>query len=396
MANKENKQKSWKRSSQRTNHIPLIIPNDSVITTNAICSLSSEPVPTRIAIRELIGSGAFGRVYKAQLDDSEQLVAVKQTLYNPKFCQREAEIMGQLIYHGNITRLLMHSVVTLGVPPVSYILLIMEYMPMTLLDYINHHLKQLETAEALIYVRILSYQIFRGLGYLHSLGICHRDIKPENLLMDNQKMVLKLSDFGSAKLLVPQEPSLSYICSRLYRAPELFAKCELYGCAVDIWSAGCVLAELLKGSPLFASHKHDRRQLRFMVSLLGSEGLERAPEIRSKCGDSLRARSSRLSWDLLLNVAVPQDLSDLLNSCLVYESSARILPMVACGHSSYDELRIMDALGLRMPNGYPLPPLFNFTSQELGTDPKLWVMLLPLHLAQAEEELPDLLGVEGV
>jgi len=169
-------------------------------------------------------------------------------------------------------------------------------------------------------VCILSYQIFRGFGYLHSMGICHRDIKPKNLLMDNQKM----SDFGSPKILVPNDPSLSYISSRLYRAPELFAKYELYGCAVDIWSAGCVLAELLKGSPLFASPKHDRKQLRFIVNLLGAEGLERAPEVLSKCGDFQRPRTSRPSWALLVNVAVPQDLSDLLNSYLVYESSARI------------------------------------------------------------------------
>jgi len=119
--------------------------------------------------------------------------------------------------------------------------------------------------------------------------------------MDNQKM----SDFGSAKILV---------CSRLYRAPELFAKYELYGCAVDIWSAGCVLAELLKGSPLFASPKHDRKQLRFIVNMLGAEGLERAPEVLSK----------------------------------------------------------------------------------LGTDPKLWIMLSPLHLSQAEEELPAVAAFEDV
>jgi len=367
-----------------------------VVTAYAIGRQNSDPVLAKIDIKELIGSGAFGRVYKARLDDSEELVAVKQTIYNPKFCQREAEIMGRLMDHNNIIRLIMHSCVALGVPPMSYIMLIMEFMPMTLLDYINHHLKQLEPAEKLIYVRILSYQIFRGLGYLHSLGICHRDIKPENLLMDNQKMVLKLSDFGSAKLLVPNEPSLSYICSRLYRAPELFAKYELYGCAVDIWSAGCVLAELLKGSPLFASPKHDRKQLRFIVNMLGAEGLERAPEVLSKCGDFQRPRTSRPSWDLLLNVAVPQDLSDLLNSCLVYESSARIPPMVALGHCSYDELRIMESLGLRMPNHYPLPPLFNFTSQELGTDPKLWIMLLPLHLSQAEEEFPAVAAFEDV
>ncbi|XP_016968507.3 glycogen synthase kinase-3 alpha [Drosophila biarmipes] len=381
MANKENKQKSGKHCSQRADQIPLIIPNDSVVTTYAIGRLSSEPVPVKIEIKKLVGSGAFGRVYQARLDNSEELVAVKQIIYNPNFCQREAEIMGRLTEHTNIIRLIMHSCVTLGIPPMSYIMLVMEYMPMNLLDYISHHLKQLEPADMLIYVRILSYQIFRGLGYLHTLGICHRDIKPENLLMDNHKMVLKLSDFGSAKLLVPNEPSLSYICSRLYRAPELFAKCELYDCSVDIWSAGCVLAELLKGFPLFASHKHDRKQLRFIVNLLGSEGLERAPEILSKCGDSLRPRTSRPSWDLLLNAAVPRDMSDLLNSCLVYESSARIPPMVALGHCFYDELRIMESLGLRMPNSYPLPPLFNFTSQELGADPKLWIMLLPLHLS---------------
>ncbi|XP_052854624.1 glycogen synthase kinase-3 alpha [Drosophila gunungcola] len=391
MENKENQPKALNRQSHRSDHnppiIPLIIPNDSVVTTYAIGRLNSEPVPARIEIKELIGSGSFGRVYKARLDDSDEVVALKQILHNPKFCQREAEIMGQLEEHTNIVRLIMHSCVTLGIPPISYIILIMEYMPMTLLDYINYHRYQLLPAEELTYVRILSYQVFRGLGYLHSLGICHRDIKPENLLIDHQQMLLKLSDFGSAKHLVPDEPSLSYICSRLYRAPELFAHYDLYGCAVDIWSAGCVLAELLKGSPLFLSNKHDRQQLMFIVSLLGSEGLERAPEIRSMCGTAIPFRC-RPSWDQLLGAAVPQDLADLLNSCFVYQSSARIAPMMACGHCSYDELRIMEALGHRMPNGHPLPPLFNFSSQELGIDPKLWVELLPLHLSQVEDELP--------
>ena len=65
------------------------------------------------------------------------------------------------------------------------------------------------------------YQLFRSLAYIHSLGICHRDIKPQNLLLDPETGVLKLCDFGSAKLLVKGEPNVSYICSRYYRAPEL-------------------------------------------------------------------------------------------------------------------------------------------------------------------------------
>ena len=70
-------------------------------------------------------------------------------------------------------------------------------------------------------VKLYIYQLFRSLAYIHSQGICHRDIKPQNLLLDPASGVLKLCDFGSAKILVENEPNVSYICSRYYRAPEL-------------------------------------------------------------------------------------------------------------------------------------------------------------------------------
>lgn len=70
-------------------------------------------------------------------------------------------------------------------------------------------------------IKIYIYQLFRSLAYIHSMGICHRDIKPQNLLLDPNTGVLKLCDFGSAKILVENEPNVSYICSRYYRAPEL-------------------------------------------------------------------------------------------------------------------------------------------------------------------------------
>lgn len=86
---------------------------------------------------------------------------------------------------------------------------------------------------------------------MHAVGICHRDIKPQNLLVDSRSAVLKLCDFGSAKALQPGEPSVAYICSRYYRAPELIFGATDYTTAIDIWSAGCVAAELLLGHPLF-------------------------------------------------------------------------------------------------------------------------------------------------
>lgn len=78
------------------------------------------------------------------------------------------------------------------------------------------------------------YQLFRSLAYIHALGICHRDIKPQNLLLDPALGILKLCDFGSAKILIAGDPNVSYICSRYYRAPELIFGSTQYGVSIGI------------------------------------------------------------------------------------------------------------------------------------------------------------------
>ncbi len=74
---------------------------------------------------------------------------------------------------------------------------------------------------------------------MHSRGICHRDLKPQNVLIKNNRLVI--CDLGSAKILRKDEPNISYICSRCYRAPELIFGATDYGVSVDIWSAGCII-----------------------------------------------------------------------------------------------------------------------------------------------------------
>lgn len=102
-----------------------------------------------------------------------------------------------------------------------------------------------------ITVRLLFYQMIRAVHYLHAKGVCHRDIKPENFLMKKNKKLV-LCDLGSAKVLIKNEPSLSYVCSRSYRAPELLFGDLNYSNSIDIWSLGCTFAEILLKRVLFS------------------------------------------------------------------------------------------------------------------------------------------------
>lgn len=131
-----------------------------------------------------------------------------------------------------------------------YLNLVLEYVPETVYRASRHYVK-LKQPMPTLQIKLYMYQLLRSLAYIHSVGICHRDIKPQNLLLNPSTGVLKLCDFGSAKILVAGEPNVSYICSRYYRAPELIFGATNYSTNIDIWSTGCVMAELMLGQPLF-------------------------------------------------------------------------------------------------------------------------------------------------
>jgi serine/threonine protein kinase len=111
-------------------------------------------------------------------------------------------------------------------------------------------------------------QILRGLKYLHSADVLHRDLKPGNLLL-NASCDLKICDFGLSRTNEASSKKTEYVVTRWYRAPELLLNAGAYTPAIDIWSVGCIVAEMLGRRPAFPGEDF-LDQLRLIIRALGS------------------------------------------------------------------------------------------------------------------------------
>uniref|UniRef100_A0A0A0LYR9 non-specific serine/threonine protein kinase n=1 Tax=Cucumis sativus TaxID=3659 RepID=A0A0A0LYR9_CUCSA len=299
-----------------------------------------------------VGHGSFG---VAKCLETGETVAIKKVLQDKRYKNRELQTM-RLLDHPNVVAL-KHCFFSTTEKDELYLNLVLEYVPETVHRVIKHYNK-LNQRMPLIYVKLYMYQIFRALSYIHRcIGVCHRDIKPQNLL-------------------VKGEPNISYICSRYYRAPELIFGATEYTTAIDIWSAGCVLAELLLGQPLFPGES-GVDQLVEIIKVLGTPTREEIKCMNPNYTEYKFPQIKAHPWHKIFHKRMPPEAVDLVSRLLQYSPNLRCSALDALTHQFFDELRDPNT---RLPNGRFLPPLFNFKAHELkGVPVEILVKLIPEH-----------------
>ncbi|KAF8785118.1 cyclin-dependent kinase 10-like [Argiope bruennichi] len=219
-----------------------------------------------------IGEGSFGAVYKAKEKQTSKIVALKKLKFQkeesiPRSFPREANIL-QTLKHDNVIKFL--GVAVGRSFDSTYIIL--EFCPYELSKVTDDELARIEINHA--HIKCIMYQLFYGLKYLHENFILHRDLNVNNILF-TENGILRIAGFGNCRPTSKDDLTPNPV-SRGYSAPELLFGATKYSTAIDIWSAGCIFAELLLKRPLFKSDS-DNNMISKLVDLLGSPNETRWP-----------------------------------------------------------------------------------------------------------------------
>jgi len=230
-------------------------------------------VPKRYQNLSSIAVGAYGQVCSAKDTRDGNMVAVKklsrpfQTVVHAKRTYREIKLLKHL-KHENVIGLIDTFTTASSLSNFDDVYLVTPLMGADL----NSVGKVQRLSDD--HVQFLIYQVLRGLKYVHSAGIIHRDLKPSNIAV-NEDCELKILDFGLARMT--DDSMTGYVATRWYRAPEIMLNWMHYNQTVDIWSVGCIMAELLTSKVLFPGGDHID-QLTKIMQLVGKP----SPEFLSK------------------------------------------------------------------------------------------------------------------
>uniref|UniRef100_A0A453N2K2 Protein kinase domain-containing protein n=3 Tax=Triticinae TaxID=1648030 RepID=A0A453N2K2_AEGTS len=284
---------------------------------------------------EKIGEGTYGVVYKAKDRYTNETIALKKIRLEqedegvPSTAIREISLLKEM-QHRNIVRLqdVVHNE--------KCIYLVFEYLDLDLkkhmdssADFKNHHI-----------VKSFLYQILRGIAYCHSHRVLHRDLKPQNLLIDRRTNSLKLADFGLARAFgIPVRTFTHEVVTLWYRAPEILLGARQYSTPVDVWSVGCIFAEMVNQKPLFPGDS-EIDELFKIFRIMGTPNEETWPGV-SSLPDYKSAFPKWPSVDLATVVPTLEPLGlDLLSKMLCLDPTRRINARTALEHEYFKDLDV--------------------------------------------------------
>ncbi|KAL5017645.1 hypothetical protein ScPMuIL_007234 [Solemya velum] len=322
---------------------PAPTPSQHAILTAAVAVPYYQVVPPQdVQPDRPIGYGAFGVVWSVTDPRDGKRVALKKmpnVFQNLVSCKRVYRELRMLCHfkHDNVL-----SALDILQPP--HLDFFQEVYVLTELMQSDLH-KIIVSPQPLTsdHVKVFLYQILRGLKYLHASRVLHRDIKPGNLLV-NSNCVLKICDFGLARIEEPDESihMTQEVVTQYYRAPEILMGAKHYDSAVDIWSVGCIFAELLSRRILFQAQS-PIQQLDLITDLLGSPKLD---EMRTACEGAkahiLRQPHKPTSLAALYTLSnqATHEAVHLLCRMLVLNPDKRITAPDALAHPFLDEGRL--------------------------------------------------------
>ncbi|ORZ14532.1 protein serine/threonine kinase [Absidia repens] len=282
---------------------------------------------------EKLGEGAYGIVYKAQNRETGEVVALKRIRLDneeegvPCTAIREISLLKEL-KHPNIVRLydVLHKE--------RKLILVFEYLDSDLKKFLDSNGGDIDE----LTIKQMMYQLLKGIAFCHEHRVLHRDLKPQNLLI-NKKGELKLGDFGLARAFgIPVRSYSRDVVTLWYRAPDVLMGSKQYSTSIDLWSAGCIFAEMASGSPLFpGSSVSDQLQCIFKV--LGTPTDETWPKV-SQVPEYKRDFEifAPISLESILPKLDPLGI-DLLKKLLEYPPEKRITASNALQHPYFDDLR---------------------------------------------------------
>ncbi|POW00496.1 hypothetical protein PSHT_13014 [Puccinia striiformis] len=294
-------------------------------------------VGTKYHVMDVIGEGAYGIVCSAIHRPTGQKVAIKKIVPfdHSMFCLRTLRELKLLKYfqEHNVSENIITIVDIIRPPSIEAfkeVYLIQELMETDMHRVIRTQVLSDDHCQYFI------YQTLRALKALHSADVIHRDLKPSNLLL-NANCDLKVCDFGLARSIRTAEEETGfmteYVATRWYRAPEIMLTFKQYTKAIDVWSVGCILGEMLSGRPLFPGRDY-HHQLTLILDVLGTPSLDEFYAINSRRSQdyirSLPLRKKRAFASIYPNASALA--VDFLNKTLTFDPKKRLTVEQALQH----------------------------------------------------------------